>query len=137
MALHPDRLFPAEDKVRSIARALYATVKDAPIVSPHGHTDPAWYATDAAFPDPSSLFVKPDHYVFRMLYSQGVPLESLGVPRIDGGPVEQDPAHDLAALRVHTGISFADADKALVRARTRACLRHRGAADPRQRRRAL
>ena len=91
MALHPDRLFPAEDKVRSIARALYATIKDAPIVSPHGHTDPAWYATDAAFPDPASLFVKPDHYVFRMLYSQGVPLEKLGVPRVDGGPVEQDP----------------------------------------------
>ncbi len=91
MALHPDRLFPAEDRVRSIARALYEPIKDAPIVSPHGHTDPAWYATDAAFPDPSSLFVKPDHYVFRMLYSQGVPLETLGVPRIDGGPVEQDP----------------------------------------------
>ncbi len=91
MALHPDRLFPAEDRVRSIARALYEPIKDAPIVSPHGHTDPAWYATDAAFPDPSSLFVKPDHYVFRMLYSQGVPLETLGVPRIDGGPVETDP----------------------------------------------
>ncbi len=91
MALHPDRLFPADDRVRSIARALYEPIKDAPIVSPHGHTDPAWYATDAAFPDPSSLFVKPDHYVFRMLYSQGVPLETLGVPRSDGGPVEQDP----------------------------------------------
>ncbi len=91
MALHPDRLFPAEDRVRSIARTLYEPIKNAPIVSPHGHTDPAWYATDAAFPDPSSLFVKPDHYVFRMLYSQGVPLETLGVPRIDGGPVETDP----------------------------------------------
>ncbi len=91
MALHPDRLFPADDRVRSIARALYEPIKDAPIVSPHGHTDPAWYATDAAFPDPASLFVKPDHYVFRMLYSQGVPLETLGVPRIDGGPVETDP----------------------------------------------
>jgi glucuronate isomerase len=91
MPLHPDRLFPADDRGRGIARALYATVKDAPIVSPHGHTDPAWYATDAAFPDPATLFVKPDHYVFRMLYSQGVPLEALGVPRADGGPVEQDP----------------------------------------------
>ncbi len=106
MALHPDRLFPAEDKVRSIARALYATVKDAPIVSPHGHTDPAWYATDAAFPDPSSLFVKPDHYVFRMLYSQGVPLESLGVPRIDGAPSSRIPARSGDASRP-TGISFA------------------------------
>jgi glucuronate isomerase len=91
MALHPDRLLPADDRVRAIARALYEPIKDAPIVSPHGHTDPAWYATDTAFPDPASLFVKPDHYVFRMLCSQGVPIETLGVPRIDGGPVEQDP----------------------------------------------
>ena len=59
-----------------------------PIVSPHGHTDPLWYANDEAFPDPASLFVKPDHYIFRMLYSQGVKLEDLGVPRQDGGPVE-------------------------------------------------
>jgi len=91
MALHPDRLFPADERTRGIARSLYASVKAAPIISPHGHTDPAWYATDAAFADPASLFVMPDHYVFRMLHSQGVGLESLGVPRADGGPVEQDP----------------------------------------------
>lgn len=91
MALHPDRLFPADSRTRDIARALHAGVKSAPIVSPHGHTDPAWYALDEAFPDPASLFVKPDHYVFRMLCSQGVPIEKLGVPRVDGGPVETDP----------------------------------------------
>ncbi len=91
MALHQDRLFPADERTRSIARELYAGVKSAPIVSPHGHTEPVWYARNEAFPDPASLFVKPDHYVFRMLYSQGVPLEKLGVPRADGGPVEQDP----------------------------------------------
>ncbi len=91
MALHQDRLFPADERTRSIARELYAGVRSAPIISPHGHTDPVWYAQNEAFPDPASLFVKPDHYVFRMLYSQGVPLEKLGVPRVDGGPVEQDP----------------------------------------------
>jgi glucuronate isomerase len=91
MALHPDRLFPSDERSRAIARELYATVKSAPIVSPHGHTEPGWYALNEAFPDPSSLFVKPDHYVFRMLYSQGVPLEKLGVPRADGGAVETDP----------------------------------------------
>ncbi len=90
MALHPDRLFPTDDRTRGIARALHAAVKDLPIISPHGHTDPVWYALDAPFPDPAALFVKPDHYVFRMLLSQGVPLESLGVPRADGGPVETD-----------------------------------------------
>jgi glucuronate isomerase len=88
--LHPDRLFPAEPSVRDLARALYATVKDLPIVSPHGHTDPQWYADDPAFPDAAGLLIKPDHYVFRMLYSQGIPLEDLGIPRRDGAAVERD-----------------------------------------------
>jgi glucuronate isomerase len=90
MTLHPDRLLPADPGLRAVARGLYLSVRDAPIYSPHGHTEPSWYATDAAFPDPAALFVKPDHYVFRMLFSQGVPLEALGVPRVDGGPVETD-----------------------------------------------
>ncbi|HRK25399.1 MAG TPA: glucuronate isomerase, partial [Beijerinckiaceae bacterium] len=85
MALHIDRLFPAEDRTRAIARELYRGVRAAPIVSPHGHTEPAWYALNQPFADPATLFVKPDHYVFRMLHSQGVPLEALGVPRADGG----------------------------------------------------
>ncbi len=87
---HPDRLFPADPTVRAIARRLYATVKDLPIVSPHGHTDPSWFADDRPFANASALFITPDHYVFRMLYSQGVTLESLGIPRSDGGPVETD-----------------------------------------------
>lgn len=90
LAPHPDRLFPADPAVRSLARKLYATVKDLPIVSPHGHTDPAWFADDRPFANASALFITPDHYVFRMLYSQGVTLESLGIPRRDGAPVETD-----------------------------------------------
>ena len=84
LELHPDRLFPADPATRTLARTLYATVRDLPIVSPHGHTDPQWYADDAPFADPSALFIVPDHYVFRMLYSHGVPLDALGVPRRDG-----------------------------------------------------
>jgi glucuronate isomerase len=84
LELHPDRLFPADPSTRTLARTLYAAVRDLPIVSPHGHTDPQWYADDAPFPDPSALFIVPDHYVFRMLYSQGVSLDALGVPRRDG-----------------------------------------------------
>ena len=91
LSLHPDRLFPAEESARAIARRLYAEVKDLPILSPHGHTDPSWFALDAPFANPAELLIVPDHYVFRMLYSQGVPLEALGVPRVDGGPVEKDP----------------------------------------------
>ena len=88
--LHPDRLFPADPGTRDLARRLYATVKDLPIVSPHGHTDPQWFADDAPFANASALFITPDHYVFRMLYSQGVRLEDLGIPRKDGGPIERD-----------------------------------------------
>jgi glucuronate isomerase len=88
--LHPDRLFPAETDMRGIARRLYTEVKDLPIISPHGHTEPSWYALNEHFPDPASLFVKPDHYIFRMLCSQGVALDDLGVPRSDGALVETD-----------------------------------------------
>lgn len=89
--LHEDRLFPVDPDSRAIARRLYEAVRGLPIVSPHGHTDPRWFAENLPFADPAQLFVTPDHYVFRMLYSQGVPLEDLGVPRADGGPVETDP----------------------------------------------
>ncbi len=90
MPLHEDRLFSPDPTVRDIARRLYAEVRDLPIVSPHGHTDPAWFAGNAPFPDPARLIVTPDHYLFRMLHSQGVLLEELGVPRADGGRVETD-----------------------------------------------
>ena len=87
----PDRLFPADPKTREIARALYQTVAALPIISPHGHCDPTWFATNDRFDNPAALFVTPDHYVFRMLISQGVAPDRLGIPRVDGGPVEQDP----------------------------------------------
>ena len=88
--LDQDRLFPVEPALRDLARGLYDGVRDLPIVSPHGHTDPRWFAEDQPFPDPAQLFVTPDHYVFRMLCSQGVALTDLGVPRADGGPSETD-----------------------------------------------
>ncbi|MEZ2347485.1 glucuronate isomerase [Terriglobus sp. RCC_193] len=77
--LHDDRLFPADPTTRSIAQRLFATVRNLPIVSPHGHTQAGWFATNEAFPDPAKLFIQPDHYVHRMLYSQGVKLEDLEI----------------------------------------------------------
>ncbi|MBH1998675.1 MAG: glucuronate isomerase, partial [Sphingomonadaceae bacterium] len=91
LILHPDRLFPADPRTRDIARALYATVSDLPIISPHGHTDPRWFAYDEAFANPAELLIVPDHYVFRMLMSQGVRLDQLGVPTVDGSATEGDP----------------------------------------------
>ena len=91
LRLNPDRLFPGDPDTRAAARRLYAGIKDLPIVSPHGHTDPSWFANNLAWNNPADLLIVPDHYVFRMLFSQGVTLEQLGVPRSDGGAVETDP----------------------------------------------
>jgi glucuronate isomerase len=79
MLNHEDRLFPADPATRKIAKALYAQVRSLPIISPHGHTRAGWFARNEAFPDPAKLFVQPDHYVFRMLYSQGISLEDLEI----------------------------------------------------------
>lgn len=87
MPLHPDRLLPAEPATRKLARSLYASVADAPIISPHGHTEPRWWALNESFANPATLFVTPDHYVTRMLVSQGVPFEALGI----GAGKEEDP----------------------------------------------
>jgi glucuronate isomerase len=86
LTLHPDRLFPADADVRALARRLYATVEQLPIISPHGHTDPEWFASNANFSNPTDLLLTPDHYLFRMLYSQGMAMESLGVR-----PRQRDP----------------------------------------------
>ena len=82
--LNGNRLFPVEGCARAVAAKLYEAVKDLPIISPHGHTDPRWFAENGPFPNPAALFIQPDHYIFRMLYSQGVSLESLGIPQVDG-----------------------------------------------------
>jgi glucuronate isomerase len=90
--LNDDRCFSPDRTVRARARELYEGVRDLPIVAPHGHVPPALLADpEARFGDPAELFIIPDHYVFRMLYSQGVPLEALGVPTVDGSPTERDP----------------------------------------------
>ncbi len=90
MALHPDRLFPADPTSRAISRRLYDSVKDLPIISPHGHTNPAWFAEDTPFPDPAQLLIVPDHYIFRMMMSQGTRIEDLGVRPLGGGAYETD-----------------------------------------------
>ena len=90
LELHPDRLFPSDPMQRDIARRLYQQIKNLPIVSPHGHTDPRWFADNANFDNATALLLLPDHYVFRMLYSQGIKLEQLGIRRKDGAVVESD-----------------------------------------------
>lgn len=134
LSLHEDRLFPADAVQRGIARRLYAAVRDLPIISPHGHTDPAWFAGNAPFPNATELLLVPDHYVVRMLYSQGIALDALGIPRRDGSRAPVDPReawrifarnfhlyrgtpsalwlnhvfHDVFGLRVRLGAASAD-----------------------------
>ena len=89
--LDRDRYFDPDPKQRGIARGLYESVASLPLICPHGHVDPKLFADEqASFGTPVDLLILPDHYVVRMLYSQGMPMESLGVPRSDGKPVERD-----------------------------------------------
>ena len=86
-----DRFFDPEPSVRKMAREIYEPASRLPIVSPHGHVDPWLFANeDCRFGSPADLLIIPDHYIYRMLYSQGVSMEAMGVPRLDGSPVEQD-----------------------------------------------
>src|SRR5580692_2408497 len=85
--VHKDRLFPADPTTRSVAQRLYSSVRSSPIVSPHGHTNPQWFAGNEPFANAAELFVVPDHYILRMLYSQGVALEQLGI----GSRAVEDP----------------------------------------------
>src|SRR4030042_3349257 len=89
--LPEDRYFDPDPAQKKCAMELYRSVAHLPIVSPHGHVDPRLLSDEnVSFGSPADLFIIPDHYVFRMLYSQGVPLEDLGIPRVDGGRVETD-----------------------------------------------
>jgi glucuronate isomerase len=76
-------LFPSDPATRAVARALYTHIKSLPIISPHGHTQASWFVKNEPFPNPATLFVQPDHYVYRMLYSQGVSLEDLEIGRAE------------------------------------------------------
>ncbi|MHB8629317.1 MAG: glucuronate isomerase [Aggregatilineales bacterium] len=76
---------------RDLALHLYESVAGLPLICPHGHVDPRLFVDpDISLGSPAELLIIPDHYVYRMLYSQGVSLESLGIPRLDGVPVETD-----------------------------------------------
>ncbi|MCA9949110.1 MAG: glucuronate isomerase [Anaerolineales bacterium] len=89
--LPPNRYFSPDPAQRQIALTLYQTVADLPLICPHGHVDPRLFADpDYQFGSPAELLLIPDHYIFRMLYSQGIRMADLAVPRQDGGVVESD-----------------------------------------------
>jgi glucuronate isomerase len=90
LILDENRFFDSDPVIRNLAKELYDGVKDLPIIGPHGHVDPSIFSENRPFPDPTELILIPDHYVFRMLYSQGIPLQSLGIQSIDGSETETD-----------------------------------------------
>ena len=89
--LNDNVLMPVDKQTRDLALEIYQHIKNLPIISPHGHTDPKWFDENQAFENPVELLIKPDHYIFRMFYSQGLRLEDFGIARKDGKPVETDP----------------------------------------------
>lgn len=107
LSLHDDRLLPADPATRSLARELYRSVRNLPIISPHGHTDPAWFAVNEPFANATELLLTPDHYLLRMLYSQGLPMEALGVAPRSGSsgpaapPVDARTAWQTFAANYH------------------------------------
>ena len=84
LRLDPNRFFPSDPAQRRVASELFSAIERLPIVSPHGHTDPAWFAHDQPFEDAVSLLLWPDHYLLRLLYSAGITLESIGIAPQDG-----------------------------------------------------
>ena len=88
LVLHEDRFFDADPAIRRAARAIHEETRSLPLICPHGHVDPRLLAEDAPFPEPAALLITPDHYIFRMLYSQGIPMDALGIPARDGRPAE-------------------------------------------------
>lgn len=98
LSVHPDRLLPAQPEVRDVARRIYATTKDLPIISPHSHVPPQWLVDDEPWPDPASLLLTPDHYVLRLLHANGAELSDLG--RGPEGPLPLDEAAARKAWRI-------------------------------------
>ncbi len=86
-----DRYLTDDAAALPLARELYEVMQQYPILSPHGHIDPKLILENKAFANPVELLVTPDHYITRMLYSQGVSYESLAIPRKDGSCNEVDP----------------------------------------------
>lgn len=86
-----NRYFSPDPSQRQIAHALYSSVQALPLVCPHGHVDPRMFADEHyQFGSPVDLLIIPDHYIFRMMYSQGISLSALGIPTQDGTPTETD-----------------------------------------------
>ena len=90
-ALHHDRFFDPDPAIRRAASEIYEETSHLPLICPHGHVDPRLLSVNEPFPEPTALLVQPDHYILRMLYSRGIPLEQLGIATRDGTVVERDP----------------------------------------------
>lgn len=69
-----------------LAWQIYEIMQSKPIISPHGHIDVKVLAENKPFTNPVELLITPDHYITRLLYSQGISYEALG---LDGS--KQDP----------------------------------------------
>jgi glucuronate isomerase len=102
LSLHPDRFFDPDPSILRVARELFEETRQLPLICPHGHVDPRLLAENRPFPEPTALLIVPDHYIFRMLYSRGVPMESLGIPTRDASaPAPRDPREVWRTFATH------------------------------------
>ena len=100
--LSEDRFLGPHSQQTGVARYLYDTVARLPLICPHGHVSADLFADENyAFKNPTALLITPDHYLLRMLYSQGIPLEQLGISRRDGAAVVSDPRSIWQTLADH------------------------------------
>ena len=82
-------LFDPEPSVRNVALELFSGAQNLGLICPHGHIAPGLLGdADTKFANPTDLLLRHDHYIFRLLYSQGIKLEDLGVGAREG---EYDP----------------------------------------------
>ena len=85
------RYLGPETHQAALAYDIYQPAATLPLICPHGHVEPAVFGDPQhVLGSPAELFIIPDHYVVRMLYSQGVPMDDLGLRRLDGGASERD-----------------------------------------------
>ena len=101
LALHPDRFFDPDPSIRRVARELFEETRHLPLICPHGHVDPRVLAENRPFPEPTAVLITPDHYIFRLMYSRGVPMESLGIPTRDGTATARDPREVWTTFAAH------------------------------------
>lgn len=105
--LHPDRHLGSNKEALPLARELYEQMSAFPILSPHGHVNPAIIAENVPFSDPVSLLITPDHYITRMLVSLGISYDDIDIPQWPNGKQKGISPEQIWQILADNWIAFA------------------------------